>query len=179
MFINDLLIYTDNVYTDLYVDDTTIFQISNSQHFIEQNLQLALQKLSVWCKLNGMLLNTEKTKVMLITTLQKCLHLYDNILNLTFNNGPLKNVDNDKVLGVHIDNNLIWSIHIQFIVKKISSNLWLLSKLKGYLSLEYRAQFYKTYIQPHIDYCSTVWRGTSHFNLNRIYRIQKRAVRFI
>ena len=64
MFINDLPLYTDNVNTDLYADDTTIFQISNSQHFIEQNLQLALRKLSVWCKLNGMLLNTEKTKVM-------------------------------------------------------------------------------------------------------------------
>ena len=137
MFINDLPLYTDNVNTDLYADDTTIFQISNSQHFIEQNLQLALRKLSVWCKLNGMLLNTEKTKVMLITTLQKRLHLHDNILNLTFNNDTLKNVDNDKVLGVHIDNNLTWSIHIQFIVKKISSNLWLLSKLIEYLSLEH------------------------------------------
>ena len=152
MFRNDLPLYTDNVFTNLYVDNTTIFQISNSQHFIEQNLQLALRKLSVWCKLNGMLLNTEKTKVMLITTLQKRLHLHDNILNLTFNNYTLKNVDNDKVLRVHIDNNLTWSIHIQFIVKKISSNLWLLSKLKEYLSLEHRVQFYKTYIQhstPH------------------------------
>ena len=84
-----------------------------------------------------------------------------------------------QILGVHIDNNLTWSIHIQFIVKKISSNLWLLSKLKKYLSLEHRVQFYKTYIQPHIDYCSTVWGGTSHSNLDRIYRLQKWAVKII
>ena len=90
MFINDLPLYTDNVFTDLYADDTTIYQISNSQHFIEQDLQMALQKLSVWCKLNGMLLNTEKTKVMLITTSQKRLHLHNSILNLTFNNDSLK-----------------------------------------------------------------------------------------
>ena len=115
---------------------------------------------------------------MLITTSQKRLHLH-NVLNLTFNNDTLKNVDNDKVLGVHIDNNLTWSIHIQFIVKKITSNLWLLSKLKEYLSLEHRVQFYKPYIQPHIDYYSTVWGGTSHYNLDRIYRLQKRAVKII
>ena len=142
MFINDLPLYTDNVFTDLYADDTTIYQISNSQHFIEQDLQMALQKLSVWCKLNGMLLNTEKTKVMLITTSQKRLHLHNSILNLTFNNDSLKNIDNDKVLGIYIDNNLTWSIHTQFIAKKISSNLWLLSRLKDYLSLEHRVQFY-------------------------------------
>ena len=179
LFINDLPLYTDNVFTDLYADDTTIYQISNSQHFVEQDLQMALQKLSVWCKFNGMLLNTEKTKVMLITTSQKRLHLHNSILNLTFNNDSLKNIDNDKVLGIYIDNNLTWSIHTQFIAKKISSNLWLLSRLKDYLSLEHRVQFYKTYIQPHIDYCSTVWGGTAHSNLDRIHRLQKRAVKII
>ena len=79
MFINDLPLYIENFFTDLYADDTTIYQISNSQHFIEQNLQAALEKLSLWCKHNGMLLNTDKTKVMLITTLQKRLHLHDYV----------------------------------------------------------------------------------------------------
>ena len=35
------------------------------------------------------------------------------------------------------------------------------------------------YIQPHIDYCSIVWGGTSHSNLNRINRLQKRAIKII
>ena len=126
-----------------------------------------------------MLLNTDKTKVILITTSQKRLHLHDYVLNLTYNSDILKKVINDKVLGVLIDNNLTWPIHMQSIAKKISSNLWLLSKLKEFFSLENRVQFYKTYIQPHIHYCSTVWGGTSHSNLNRIYRIQKMAIKII
>ena len=91
-----------------------------------------------------MLLNTDKTKVMSITTSQKRLHLHDYVLNLTYNSDILKNVNNDKVLGVLIDNNLVWSIHIKSIAKKISSNLWLLSKLKEFFSLENRVQFHKT-----------------------------------
>ena len=67
---------------------------------------MALQKLSVWCKLNEMLLNTEKTKVMIITTSQKRLNLHNSILNLTLTNDSLINIDNVKVLGVCIDNNL-------------------------------------------------------------------------
>ena len=100
-------------------------------------------------------------------------------MHLTYNNDILNSVENEKVLGVRIDNNLTWSIHINFIAKKVSSNLWLLSKLKDYLSTEHRVQFYKTFIQPHIDYCSTIWGGTSQYNLNRIYRLQKRAVKII
>ena len=62
MFINDLPLYTENVFTDLYADNATIYQISNLQHLNEQNLQAVLQILSLWCKHNGMLFNTDKTK---------------------------------------------------------------------------------------------------------------------
>ena len=92
MFINDLPLYNNNVSTDLYADDTTLYMIGETQDYIEQNLQIALQNLSEWCKLNGMLLNTEKTKAMLITTSQKRLHLHDDILLLTYNNDALNSV---------------------------------------------------------------------------------------
>ena len=49
----------------------------------------------------------------------------------------LTNVYNDKALGVLIDNNLTCSICMRSIAKKISSNLWLQSKLKEYLRIEY------------------------------------------
>ena len=58
---------------------------------------------------------------MLITTSQKHLRLHDFVLNLTYNSDIFKNVNNDKVIGVLIDNNLTWSIHMQSIAKKISS----------------------------------------------------------
>ena len=65
-----------------------------------------------------MLLNTDKTKMMLITPSYKRLHLHDYVFNLTYNSDILKNVNNDKVLGVLIDNYLIWSILMQSIGKK-------------------------------------------------------------
>ena len=179
MSINDLPLHTNNVSTDLYADDTTLYMIGETQDYVEQNFQIALQNLSEWFKLNGMLLNTKKNKTMLITTSQKRLHLHNDTLLLTYNNDALNSVENEKVIGVRIDNNLNWSIHIYFIAKKISSNLWLLSKLKDYLSTEHRVQCYETYIQPHIDYCPTIWGETSQYNLNRIYRLQKRAVKII
>ena len=70
---------------------------------------------------------------------------------------------------------------MQSIAKKISSNLWLLSKLKEFFSLENRVQFYKTYIQPHIDYCSTVCGGGGDcsFQPQQNLQITKRAIKII
>ena len=62
---------------------------------------------------------------------------------------------------------------------KISSNLWILSRLKEYLNIEQRIQFYKTYIQPHIDYFNLVLGSTSQINAERIFRLQKRACKII
>lgn len=85
----------------------------------------------------------------------------------------------DKILGVYIDNNLTWSYHINFLIKKISSYLWLLSKIKEYLTIKNRVKFYKSYIQPHLDFCNVIWGNTSQRNLLRLYRLQKRACRII
>ena len=179
LFINDLPLSIDNVLTDLYADDTTLYFIDKSQACIEQQLQTALHKLSEWCKENGMLINTTKTKAMLITTPQKRIYLNNNNLQLNYNNEQLSVVANDKILGVLIDNNLTWTNHIDVLTKKIVSNLWLLSRMKEYLSTDQRVQFYKSYVQPHIDYCSAIWGGTSQRNLDRIYRLQKRACKII
>ena len=179
LFINDLPLYTDPINTDLYADDTTLYETGISRSAIESNLQIALNNLSDWCKLNGMAINTSKTKLMLITTHQKRAVLDSDELLLALNNENLNTINKDKILGVTIDNNLAWSSHINQICKKITSNLWLLSRIKEYLSVEHRTQFYKTYIQPHIDYCNLVWGGTSQLNLNRLFRLQKRACKII
>ena len=68
---------------------------------------------------------------------------------------------------------------MKHIIKKIASNIWLLSKIKTFLSQEYRVQFYKSYIQPHIDFCNTVWGSTSESNKLKILQLQKRAIRVI
>ena len=85
-------------------------------------------------------------------------------------------ITKDKVLGIVIYNNLTWSQHVDKVCKKIIHTLWVLARIKDYLNASHRVQFYKTYIQPHIDYCKTVWGGTSQVNLNRIFRFQKTSM---
>ena len=130
LFINDLPLYTNNVFTDLYADDTTLYDVQDSMEQIENNLQIALNNLHIWCRSNGMILNSSKTKIMLVTTNQKRQRLSNDNIDLKFNNETLNMISNDKILGVFVDNNLTWSDHIEYLTKKIASSTWLLSKIK-------------------------------------------------
>ena len=180
IFINDLPLYLKNNTStiDLYADDTTIYSGSDKL-MLERNLQKSLDCLQIRCRENGMILNTDKTKVMLITSRQKRINLNNAVLNLQYNDIDIDITTCDKILGIHVDNNLTWNDHINFLSKKLSSHLWLLSKIRIYLSIEHRVLFYNAYIKPHIDYCSLIWSNTSSTNISKITRLQRRACKLI
>ena len=181
IFINDLpLFLSEHVFsTDLYADDTTIYDIQKDLPTVIANLQRALDCLKDWCKQNGMILNTEKTKVMLLATRQKRLHIDESIFVLTYNNIDLQITTGDKILGINIEQNLQWKKHFQVVCKKVSSYIWLLHRISSYLTSEYRLMFYKAYIVRHLNYCNIIWGNSSNYNVSRITRLQKRACKTI
>ena len=70
-----------------------------------------------------MLINIDKTKLMLIASRQKRNSLADSDLKLTYNNLDLKISINEKILGVHVDQNFAWNNHFHYVSKKISTYL--------------------------------------------------------
>ena len=74
--------------------------------------------------------------MMLITSRQKRLSLQNPVLSLRYSDIDIKMTPSEKILGVHVDDNLMWNNHFKHVSKKISSYLWLLSKIRSYLSVE-------------------------------------------
>ena len=122
VFINDLPLVLSNKTSavDLYADDTTacIYDIQQDLETLRSNLQKSLLILHRWCRQNGMLLNTGKTKVMIISTRQKKLRLDTSLLSLSYDGIDLQLTTGDKILGVHINENFQWNTHFQNICKK-------------------------------------------------------------
>ena len=124
-----------------------------------------------------MVINTTKTKSMLITTQQRHRHLQDTKLTIKVNNQELKQVTSEKLLGVVLDENLHWREHVNRVYKKITSNLALLRRIKQYLPQWSRILFYNAYIMPHLDFCVTVWGNCS--DMTKLLKLQKQAARII
>ena len=91
----------------------------------------------------------------------------------------LKNSSNEKILGVHVDHNFVWNNHFQYVSKKMSSYLWLLSQIRSYLTEQHRLLYYNAYIKPHLEHCCIVWGNSSNFNTYKIEKLQRRACKLI
>ena len=80
---------------------------------------------------------------------------------------------------MNIDANLTRSDHFHFVCKKVSTYIWLLSKICYYLNYEHKIMFCNAYIQQHFNYCNVIWGNSSNYNLSRVTKLQKRAFKII
>ena len=74
-------------------------------------------------------------------------------------------------LNEHID----WSDHNAKIANKISRTIGILKKLQNILPSSILFIMYNSLILPQLHYCLTVWG----FESNRLYKLQKKAIRTI
>ena len=124
-----------------------------------------------------MYLNYDKTTCMLIGTRYRTQNSQQ--LNIYIDNNKIKSVNKQKLLGIYIDESLLWSDHIDYLCANISSKISLLKQLSPYIPFEAQKMFYQRYILPLIDYGSITWGTTSNNNIERLLKLQKRAERII
>jgi hypothetical protein len=125
-----------------------------------------------------MVINNSKTKAMVMTTYQRVAPLNSN-LYVQFNGVKLTNTENEKLLGVIVsNNNLCWKLQIDEVARSLNKGIHLLLRqIKEYLPISFRVIYYKCFLQPHIDYCSTVWGQST--DVARIHKLQKLAMRIV
>ena len=102
-----------------------------------------------------------------------------NQLDINADNIKIKQVSDQKLLGLHIDENLNWCSHIDHLCKTVSSKISLLLQLSEYVPAHVQRLFYQGYILPLLDYGSVIWGSSSTANIERLTKLQKRAARII
>ena len=126
-----------------------------------------------------MVVNVPKTKAMFIASRNAANRILENNQDLKLSDETIHITTNEKLLGVHIDNTLSWTAQVESTIKKCSSLLHLLNRIKCYLPVPTRKLFFNSYILPHMDYCCTVWGNINCRLTDSMIKFQKRAARII
>ena len=91
-----------------------------------------LANLSLWIQSNGLALNIKKTEYMVVGSHQRLKLL--PAIDLRLNNVSIAKVSTYKYLGVVLDSNISWSAHSDYICKKASSRIGLLTRTRPFIS---------------------------------------------
>ena len=72
-----------------------------------------------------------------------------------------------------------WKTHINHISLKLSRNIGVLSRLRHCLPSTILVALYNSLIVPHFNYCNVIWGHTFKSYIDKIFLLQKRAIRII
>ena len=169
LYTNDLPKCLQHSPPRMYADDTSITFGGSDVDEINNCINLDLERIRVWLAANKLTLNMSKTEFLLICSKQRLLGPKAKTTS-SINQFPVKQVSKVKSLGVHIDENLTWECHVNELSKKIATGIKHTVPNKTLICI------YNSLVQPHLDYCSLVWRSCSK---SRSQKLQNRAARVI
>ena len=173
ILVNDALSSYENKWK--YVDDLTIGEVVKRNQLT--TLQNTLDNLSVWCQQNDVLPKPAKCNLMRVCFLRNM----EPPTNFILNNVQLYVVPHLKLLGITIQDDLKWDIHVENTVSKASRKLYTLCILKKCKTpIEDMVIVFCCYIRPVLEYACPVWHTSlTEAQANKLEFVQKRALRII
>ena len=163
LHINDFSDLTQNSSIIRYADDSTLKAHSNDPHILKEYMQHSLSSAATWLTNNRLVVNPSKSNFIVIGHPSKT---YQLDFDLYLNNVKLPSCKSTKLLGIVIDDHLSWDDHIHYLLKKMSPKLGLLRRLSFTFPPDVLSSLYMSIMQPHIDYCISMWGSCSQTNIN-------------
>jgi hypothetical protein len=184
LYVNDIHLVANSIDVISFADDTNLFYSHDQFDVIENVLNNELSNVNQWFQVNKLSVNVQKTNYMLLGTVKNTKSEYH--LQLYLDSGinserktALEKVSSTKFLGLQIDQNITWKEHIDNIVKTCSRNVGVINKIKNFLPSEALYTLYCSLILPYLNYGILAWGCACSSYINRIFKIQKRALRII
>ena len=128
-----------------------------------------------WFQNNKMMVNPGKFQAIIIDKKKKC-HTNET---LKIGDKIIKASSSVKLLGVQIDDQLNFNLHISNICRSAANQPNALIRLKRFLDFEEKKTLTNSYFYSNFNYCSLVWMFSSAKSLNKVESLQKRALHFL
>ena len=159
----------------LYADDTVIYSSHEDESVAHLWISNDLANLSSWFKMNRLTVNIEKTKMMLFGT--KNMLKKSKALDVFISGAKLNYVNYFNYLGIKLDRTLSFEKHATECIHMVSHKLYLLSRVRKYITIGQAISIYKSKIVPYFDYGDIFLINVSSKTRDRLQKLQNRALR--
>ena len=176
LFINDFPEANSFFNFTLFADDSTLschFNHSN-EDIIKDTLENELNSIYDWLCSNKIKINFDKSNFIFFSYGKKY-----NLNTLSMGPGSINLTENTKFLGVTIDNNLKFKSHVALLCVKLAQVSGMLFRLNNILPVKIFKTLYSSLFLSHLLYGIEIWYGILAINDERIFKLQKKAVRAI
>ena len=175
IYANDLSELFKHCRFALYADDTVLYTANRMFTESVSQMQQDISALSTWCKLNGLRVNTSKTKVMVFGSTSVVQQLPP--FEILYDDAPLQKVSSYNYLGVTLDWQLNYNLHVKKLISTVSAKLKQLQRMRSFLNTKAALMVNKSMLLPILEYGDIFLSATSLANRKKIQTLQNRGLR--
>ena len=128
----------------IYADDTNVFTSSSSLYNNIDVVNTELEHVNSWVHDNALTVNVQKSQYVVFS--RKRRNIGNCNSNVSINRVELDSVSSVRFLGVILDENLMWSSHVNYVTRKLSKFVPLLYSLRNNLTLDALKLIYNSLI---------------------------------
>lgn len=160
-----------------YVDDTTAISVSDDPW--DDALQTEVGHLIEYCGTNGMHINPNKTKEMVVHFGK--IFSKSSVPLLYIGDDVVERVECFKLLGVYFNSDLSWKDHVSFMLAKVAKRIFIIHQLARIgASVRDIIVVYCALIRSVLEYACPVWHcGLTVSQSVDLERVQKRILRIV
>ena len=178
------ILYVNDIATQLnldsipliYADDTTLLAFGDDTNQTVTQLNNDLSKIAKWAKTWKLKFNGSKSKDIIFTPNKTCLN---NSLPIYLNGDLLDRVSAHKHLGLIIESDLTWNMHVAKVVQSANLKMSILLRVKD-LSRPTLDTLFKLHVRSILDYALPVYGPSlDQRQLSKLEKIQYLAARIV
>lgn len=165
-----------------YADDTQIYLSFKPRDSIAQSealsrIETCLIDIEMWMHNNMLKLNSDKTEVMLFTSMHNKKH--QDGLSINCGDTQIPSASCVRNLGVIFDRSLSMEKHVNAICRSAYAQLRNISHIRKYLTNAATQSMVNGLVTSRLDYCNALLYGLPNTLLDKLQRVQNTAARII
>jgi hypothetical protein len=163
-----------------YADDTQLYTAVKSEADAHSLRKLELCSCAVrdWFAMNGMLLNPEKSEVLLVAR-KAVADKFSNGSGVAVAGSHITFSMKLKSLGVTLDQTLSFDQHVTDVVKASNFHMKALRHIRPVLNRSVANTIACSIVTTRLDYCNSLLYGTSAANITKLQRVQNNLARIV
>ena len=174
IFLNYLFYFVKQGSMYNYADDNSVSVSHRELNILTRQLQTEAEVTIQWFADNAMEANPAKFQGLLLKGNKQA-----SDFRVIIQGQQIEFSKSITTLGICIDENLTFDEHVNNICLKASRQISAPQRLTGLLDMPSRKAIYNSFIVSNFNYCPLVYYFTSRESINKMQKIQERALRFV